>query len=168
MKKTNKQTLKQLRKSYLENHNYDASRANAPRLPLKMRHFFIQMVSDSKCPHTEEFFSCLVRLEDLKLTVPMKRERLVLKWLMNTDWSRGVEALLHANRINFELFKRGKEEYALSVDKKNSREKDDVVLEDLSGTSESFPTELSIITEEKTVNQGGSTPFAKEWYGRRG
>ena len=127
-----------------------------------MRHFFIQMVSDSKCPHTEEFFSCLVRLEDLKLTVPMKRERLVLKWLMNTDWSRGVEALLHANRINFELFKRGKEEYALSVDKKNSREKDDFVLEDLSGTSESFPTELSIITEEKTVNQGGSTPFAKE------
>ena len=35
------------------------------------------------------------------------------------------------------------------MDKKNSREKDDFVLEDLSGTSESFPTELSLITEEK-------------------
>ena len=35
--------------------------------------------------------------------------------------------------------------------KKNSREKDDFVLEDLSGTSESFPTELSLITEEKRL-----------------
>ena len=37
------------------------------------------------------------------------------------------------------------------MDKKNSREKDDFVLEDLSGTSESFPTELSLITEEKRL-----------------
>ena len=37
------------------------------------------------------------------------------------------------------------------MDKKNSREKDDFVLEDLSGTSESFPTELSLITEEKRI-----------------
>ena len=35
--------------------------------------------------------------------------------------------------------------------KKNSREKDDFVHEDLSGTSESFPTELSLITEEKRL-----------------
>ena len=49
------------------------------------------------------------------------------------------------------MFKHGKEEYAFSVDKKNSREKDDFVLEDLSGTSESFPTELSLITEEKRL-----------------
>ena len=35
--------------------------------------------------------------------------------------------------------------------KKNSREKDDFVLEDLSGTSESFATELSLITEEKRL-----------------
>ena len=37
------------------------------------------------------------------------------------------------------------------MDKKNSREKDDFVLEDLSGTSESFATELSLITEEKRL-----------------
>ena len=49
------------------------------------------------------------------------------------------------------MFKHGKEEYAFSVDKKNSREKDDFVLEDLSGTSESFPTESSLITEEKRL-----------------
>ena len=46
------------------------------------------------------------------------------------------------------MFKRGKEEYALSVDKKNSREKDDFVLEDL---TESFRAELSLITKEKRL-----------------
>ena len=60
-----------------------------------------------------------------------------------------------ANRINFKLFQRGswrgKEEYALSADKTNLREKNDFVLEDLSGTSKSFPTELSLITEEKRL-----------------
>ena len=49
------------------------------------------------------------------------------------------------------MFQRGKEEFALSVDKQNSREKDDFVLEDLSGTSESFSTELLLITEEKRL-----------------
>ena len=37
------------------------------------------------------------------------------------------------------------------MDKKNSREKDDFVLEDLSAISESFATELSLITEEKRL-----------------
>ena len=53
---------------------------------------------------------------------------------------------------------------------KNSLGKEDFVLEVLNGTSESFPKELSLITEEKSrkeVNQGGSAPFAIEKYGRR-
>ena len=64
---------------------------------------------------------------------------------------RGVEALLQIELTSNCLNIHGKEEYAFSVDKKNSREKDDFVLEDLSGTSESFPTELSLITEEKRL-----------------
>ena len=118
-------------------------------LPLKMRHFFIQMVSDSKCPHTEEFFSFSSARgsktnranEKGAVSFEVIDEHRLKPW----SWSA------FANRINFKLFQRGKEEFALSVDKQNSREKDDFVLEDLSGTSESFSTELFLITEEKRL-----------------
>lgn len=69
---------KQLRKSYLENHNYDPSRADAP-VAIENETLFHSNGVRLKMPTHRGIFFLLLRLEDLKLTVPMKSERLVLK-----------------------------------------------------------------------------------------
>ena len=71
------------------------------------------------------------------------------------------------NRVNSKLFKRGKEEYAFSVDKKLRRELQ-IRLCTWSFTRDlrEFPSGIGINYWRKEVNQGGSAPFAIESYGR--
>jgi len=77
-KQKNKNKNKQLRKSYLENHNYDPSRAKCYCYHENETLFYSNGVR-LKMPTHRGIFSLLVRLEDLKPAVPMKRELLVLK-----------------------------------------------------------------------------------------
>ena len=66
------------------------------------------------------------------------------------------------NRINSKLFKRGKEEYAFSVDKKSHERK--IRLCTWRDRRE-FPCGIVINYWRKEVNQGDSAPFAIESYG---
>ena len=62
-------------------------------LPLKMRHFFSQMVSDSKCPHTEEFFP-ITSAQGSKTNRANKKGAVSFEVIDEHRLNRGVEALL--------------------------------------------------------------------------
>ena len=78
-------------------------------------------------------------------------------------WSKGA----FISRINSKMFKRGNkvERICFSVDKKTHDRK--IRLWSFKRDLLDFPNGIVINYRRKGVNQGGSAPFAREWYGRR-
>ena len=74
--------------------------------------------------------------------------------------------MVFKNRINSKFFKRGKEEYAFSVDKKTLDRKIRLCTWRFNRNLLEFPRGIVINCWRKEVNQGGSAPFAIEDAGK--
>ena len=75
--------------------------------------------------------------------------------------------IVFINRINSKFFKRVKEGYAFSVDKKTHDRNIRLCTWRFNRILWEFPSGIVINCWRKEVNQGGSAPFAIESYGRR-
>ena len=168
MEKTNKQTNKkhkQLRKSYLENHNYDPSRAKCSCCHWKWGTFLVKWCQTQNA-HTPRNFFPITSARGSKTNRANKKRAVSFEVIDEHRLNRGVEALLQIE-LTSNCLNMGRKNMLFQWTKKITREgwlctwrfKRDLW---------EFPDGIVINYRRKEVNQCGSAPFAKEWHGRRG